>query len=307
VKSVKLIAVHPPPEAAGAFEAVLAAERAQDQARYQAEGRANRILSAVAGDPDSALELALAVMQVEQLGNLATVRGDRADFDRYLRGYVLHACANLKILMREIRREALLGKLGRAASATTRPGQKQVDYARALRAHVPQVDQSVAALLNELLRDGFLDALGRPGGTAKQRLAARHAERLLQLLEIRAKQGKFDFDAALADARLGADTLFARAVGEPAQKVAEANSYRLSYEMGERARAEAFRKELLAYRANPDLYAFDRWLDVWDEVLPGMVKYVLGVDRDQVEIRMNWEQQRKVLPDFPSKDQGGSP
>ena len=307
IHSVKLIAVHPPPEAAEAFEAVLAAERAQDQARYQAEGQVNRILSAVAGDPDSALELALAVMQVEQLGNLATVRADPADFDRYLRGYVLNACANLKILMREVRREALLGKLPRTARPTTHSARRPVDYPAALRAYVPQVDQDVRALLDELLRDGFLEALGGPGGTAKQRLAARHVQRLLQLLEVRAKREKFDFGAALAAANLRADALFARAVGEPAQKVAEANSDRLRYEMGERARAEAFRKELLAYRANPELYAYDRWLDVWDEVLPGMVKYVLGVDRDRIEIRMNWERQRTVLPDFPSKGEEQSP
>jgi len=306
IRSVKLITVHPPPEAADAFEAVLAAERAQDQARYQAEGRANRILSAVAGDPDSALELAQAVMRVEQLGNLVSVQNDPGDFVRYLRGYVLNACASLKILMREIRREALLGKLGRAAPATTRPARKPVDYPAAVRAHLPRVAPDVRSVLDELLRDGFLSGLGGPGGTAKQRLAERHVQHLLQLLEIRAKRKKFDFDGALAAARAHADVLFARAVGEPAQKVAEANSYRLRYEMAERARAEAFRKELLAYRANPKLYAFDRWLDVWDEVLPGMIKYVLGVDRDAVEIWMNWERQRTLLPDFPKEDEGES-
>lgn len=30
-------------------------------------------------------------------------------------------------------------------------------------------------------------------------------------------------------------------------------------------------------------------MDVWDEVLPGMRKYILGVDKDLIEIWLNWE------------------
>ena len=34
----------------------------------------------------------------------------------------------------------------------------------------------------------------------------------------------------------------------------------------------------------------DRWLDVWDKVLPDITKYVIGVDPDKVEIWLNLEQ-----------------
>jgi len=295
IRTVRLIAVHPPPEAAEAFQAVLAAERAQDQARYRAEGETHRILSAMAGDPDSALELALAIVRVEQLGNLAGVRANRGDFDRALRGYLLHACANLTILRKEIHREALLGKLGGTRRPSTRPGQEPADYDRAVRAAVPRVSESVRTRLGDLLKDNFLKRLRGRSGTAKERLAEGYAQHLVELLAIRSAGERFDFPGALDRAREQADRLFARAAGQPAREVAGANAYRLRRIMEEGAKTDAFRKELLAYRANPNLYAYDRWLDVWDDVLPGMIKYVLGVDRERVEIRMNWERQRRAM------------
>jgi len=65
--------------------------------------------------------------------------------------------------------------------------------------------------------------------------------------------------------------------------------------MKERTNAEAFQRELLAYKASPNLYMLDRWLDVWDELLPGMKKYVLGIPRDRVEIWMNWEREKSAF------------
>ena len=39
----------------------------------------------------------------------------------------------------------------------------------------------------------------------------------------------------------------------------------------------------------------DRWLNVWDEVLPNVNKYVLGVDRNKVEIWLNWERETDLM------------
>jgi hypothetical protein len=61
------------------------------------------------------------------------------------------------------------------------------------------------------------------------------------------------------------------------------------------ARAQAFERTVLAYQASPNIYMMDRWLSVWDEVLPGIRKYVIGVDRDKLEIWLNWERETEML------------
>jgi len=305
IRTVKLVAVHPPAQAADAFEAVFAAERGQDQDRYRAEGEANRLLSNVAGDPDSGLELALAITQLEHLENLATRRGRKEDFDRDLRGHILRTGASLRTLLREIRREELRGRLGRTGGPATRPGRQAQDFPASLTRYLPQADEGTGQLLRELLADGSLDGLSGSGGTPKQRLARRYALHLLELLEIRSRADQFDFATRTRAARDRADTLFDRATGEPARKIAEANAYRVKREMAERAKAEAFRRELLAYRASPRMYVFDRWLDVWDEVLPNVTKYVVGVDPNRVEVWMNWERETRGLKG--AFDKVGSP
>src|SRR6056297_828431 len=67
---VGLVSVHPPPQAAEAYEAVLTAERRQDQLRYEAEAWANDALARVAGDPSRALNLALSIRKLEELESL---------------------------------------------------------------------------------------------------------------------------------------------------------------------------------------------------------------------------------------------
>jgi hypothetical protein len=104
-----------------------------------------------------------------------------------------------------------------------------------------------------------------------------------------------DLDQAIMDAQDRADSLFSRTVGRPAQMVAQAEGYRAARETTEMARARAFDSHVLAYEASPGVYMMDRWLDVWDEVLPGTRKYVIGMDRDQLEIWLNWERQTDVL------------
>jgi len=287
---VQLLAVHPPVEAAEAFEAVLAAEREQDRARYEAEGEANKTLAAVAGDPDAALELAMAISRLEQLDSLADLRKSPDEFDKYLRGYIRHGVESLKMLRKEIRREGLLGKLGASSS----PDGGQLEYARLLRERMGSLDEQLKPLIGQIVDWPMLDELGS-GGTAKQRLAARQVRNLLELLDVFKAGAEADLSGLTVQARRQADTLFARAAGEPAQKVAQAGAYRLRKEMAERTRAERFQRELVAWRASPNMYVLDRRLDAWDEVLPGMVKYVIGVDPRKLEIWMNWERESRGL------------
>jgi len=287
---VRLLAVHPPVEAADAFEAVLAAEREQDRARYEAQGEANKTLAAVAGDPDAALELAMAIGHLEQLDSLADLRKSPGEFDKDLRGYIRHAVESLKMLRKEIRREGLLGKLG----ATSESSGGQFRYARLLRERAAALDEELGSLVGQILDWPMLDSLGR-GGTAKEQLAAQQVRNLLELLDVLKAGPKAALAELTGKARRQADTLFARAAGEPAQKVAEAGAYRVRTEMAERTRAERFQRELVAWQASPNMYVLDRRLDAWDDVLPGMIKYVIGVDPRKIEVWLNWEREGKGL------------
>ena len=290
VASVKLTAVHPPASAAEDFEAVLAAERNQDRLRYEAEGEANKTLAAVAGDPDAALELAMAIRRVEQLDSLANLSRRPAQFDQYLRGYIRQAVESIKLLRKEIIREGLLGRIVAPAA----PAAGQAGCAQLLRQRMGAMDKDMRALIEQIADWPMLDELG-PGGAPKQRLAARQAGNLLELLAILKEGTKFDFAPVLSAAHRQADAMFARAAGDPARLVAEAGSYKLRTEMAERTRAERFQRELDAWKASPNMYVLDRRLDVWDEVLPPMIKYVIGVDPNKIEVWMNWERESRGL------------
>ncbi|HPS52604.1 MAG TPA: hypothetical protein PLK08_03530, partial [Phycisphaerae bacterium] len=66
--------------------------------------------------------------------------------------------------------------------------------------------------------------------------------------------------------------------------------YRWQRELGEQTALEAYQRQLLPFRACKRVYKFDRYMDVLDETLPAMQKYVLGIDNDKLQIWMNLEQ-----------------
>ena len=99
----------------------------------------------------------------------------------------------------------------------------------------------------------------------------------------------------MASARKAADREFKKAAGRPAALVAQAKALRWTTELTERARYEAIQRERLAWDANKYVYMMDRWLDVWDEILPPKLKYVLGVERDRVEIWLDSERKEAVM------------
>jgi len=114
---------------------------------------------------------------------------------------------------------------------------------------------------------------------------------------------KYDFSGAISLAQQRVDTLFEAASGEPAATLALAKSYRLSKELEERARYDAMAYEALAYNASPEVYMLDRWLAVWDEVLPNIHKYVLAVPRDKLEVWLNWHREAAGLEEADFKPQ----
>jgi regulator of protease activity HflC (stomatin/prohibitin superfamily) len=97
-----------------------------------------------------------------------------------------------------------------------------------------------------------------------------------------------DLSSQMADATATADRLFDQASGESAAVVSRAKGDRWSREMSGRGEWEGFQAALPAYLANPTMYQWDHWLAVWEDVLPGLYKYVLAVDRKNVEVRMDW-------------------
>jgi regulator of protease activity HflC (stomatin/prohibitin superfamily) len=241
---VGLSAVHPPAGAAPAFQDVLKAERKADKTRYEAEAEANKTLSEVAGDPVSALKLALAIRALEELESLFHLLDKPADYP----------------------------------------------YQKALAEYVRLAENDLDSLEAELARERLL---GQPT-SPKQQLHQDHL-RHLSLLRALERTTAEDISTLIAEARRHADELFAQAVGKPAALVAQAVDYRWTRELAEQSRATAFGRELLAYEASPNLYMLDRWLDVWDQVLPAIPKYVLGVDRQKVEVWLNLERTAGVM------------
>lgn len=249
-----LLGVHPPHEVAPEFEKVLEAERRQDEKRYRAEAKANEMLAKVAGDPTSALELALAIRVVGELELLDDLVGKDEDLRDELDNRIQAVRKDIAAADEGIRRERLLGKAGAS------------------------------------------------GASPYQRMKRRYVDYLVVLEEINADPSG-DRREQLAKARRDATELFDRAAGKPATLVAAAQGDRWRAQLGERARNESFRSDLVAYDHNPKAYMFDRWMDVWDEVLPGISKYVLAVDPNSVEIWLNLENEKVPMGDVTFKSQ----
>lgn len=159
---------------------------------------------------------------------------------------------------------------------------------------IRHADDDIKGLEEETRQERLLGRIQQGSKrTPKQELLAEHLLHLELLQKVR--QDASGLSDHIARARIATDELFARTVGYPARIEAQAQGYRWTQELTEMARSQAFKAELLAYRASPEMYMTDRWLDVWDEVLPGITKYVIGVDRNKLEIWLNWERETAVM------------
>ena len=243
VVGVVLRAVHPPAEAADAFEEVLIAKHQMNIDRYQAQAEANSVLSNAAGSPTQALDLAMAIRKHEGLDDLRRLSSKPAAMRKRLDKLIYEIRDDIGKLDREIETQALLGQIR---------GYKH------------------------RLRDNYRSHL-----------------KLLEEIRAYAEKGKTypNLSTKIKLALKETDELFNTAGGQPASLVAAASAKRWEKEMAERSRLDAFRKELPAYQASANIYMLDRWLDVWDKILPKAPKYVIGVDRDKLEVWMNLERQ----------------
>jgi len=185
------------------------------------------------------------------------------------------------------------------------PGQA----AAALVEYIRRSEDDVATLRREIEQERLM-GLARKGEdrTSKQQLLQEHSRHLALLRRIQANLPALNLSEDIAAARRRAEEQFAEAVGEPAKVVAQAEAARIDKEITEAANARAFQRNLLAYQASPNMYMMDRWLDVWDEVLPGITKYVVATDKDQIEFWLNWESQTEILEGVTfQQEQTGAP
>ena len=98
---------------------------------------------------------------------------------------------------------------------------------------------------------------------------------------------------------LRVERLFDGIQGQAAVTVARARADRWTKEFRERARAETFPVQLLGLAASPRLYRLDKYLDVLTEGIKDRRKYVLGLERDRVELWLNLEQPAESVGDLP--------
>ena len=243
VTDVTFMAVHPPPEAAEAFEAILEARHQKTRMRYEAEAYANQTLARMAGSPAEALDLAMKIRVYEELKALAGRKDERTNRLTQVEALIFRVTDDIEKLTGEIDSEARLGK----------KDVFRIAFREKHREHLALLKQT-------------RDAVAGTGPAVD--LAVRR-------------------DTALKEANEALDGL----QGQAAAMIVAAGARRWQLEISERSRLASFWKELPAYEASPNLYMLDRWLDMLDRVLPNMVKYVIAVDPDRVEVRLNLEQQ----------------
>jgi regulator of protease activity HflC (stomatin/prohibitin superfamily) len=156
--------------------------------------------------------------------------------------------------------------------------------------------ERIAALEEEVNHQRLAGRAGDDGQGGAVLAEHRQQRELLEALRASAQAGRpLEIDKPLANARQRVDELFATVSGKPVTEIASASTWRWQYEMEQRALVQSARREMLPYQASPRVYMLDRWLDMWDEVLPGMTKYVIGVDRDRLQFWMNLETEQGVM------------
>ncbi len=250
---VEILGSHPPKEAAGAFQDVIAAEREQDRLRYEAEADANQMLAFVAGEAEQALTLSQAITFSRTLIGLEKHRRSGDHLDKTVKEAIRKATENANGLEDQIKLERKLGRIT--------PGKK----------------------------------------TVAQKLLERQEAFLKILAHIRSRPANLEvfLGERIVMAEKEVADLFREVEGQAAVIIAKAQSYRWEKEFAERARAETFDAQLRCLKAAPRLYRFDKHLDAIAEGIKDQRKYILGVDREKVEIWLNMEKEQQDMSDIP--------
>ena len=167
-------------------------------------------------------------------------------------------------------------------------------FARAIDGFLRRTTGQISALELEIRREKLL---GKKEADMPNLTMLRDGyQQFLTRLKLAKKQGpKFDYAQAVAKASKRVDALFARLEGTPAKLIADAQAYRWKRQLREQTALETYQRMLLPFGQAPRVYMFDRYMDVLDETLPGMKKYVIGIDRKLLDLRMDMKQHRSVI------------
>ncbi len=160
-------------------------------------------------------------------------------------------------------------------------------FEQRLKEFVARTDDDIDSLTKEIDIERLrgLHIVGRR--TFRQELLAKHTQRRELFQRVGQADGEFDFAPLIADRDRLADTLFERAVGQPAASDAQAKARRWSQELSERARAETFERQTEGYEASPNIFKLSRLLEMWEEYLPEINKYVLTFPKNRIEVRID--------------------
>jgi regulator of protease activity HflC (stomatin/prohibitin superfamily) len=161
------------------------------------------------------------------------------------------------------------------------------EFERALEGYIGKARKEIETLSREIDAEKLLAHLARV--RAKERLRVLLADEHLAetLLAIREDPDGYDFSEAISEAQAKVEALFRTASGEASARVARARGDRWQAEMTRRGEGNAFQRELLAYEASPRVFRLYRYLQMLEDVLPGIPKLILAVPRERVEIRVD--------------------
>lgn len=330
---VGIISAHPPTEVVPAFEDVLAAEREQDIERYRAEGEAASILAGTAGDLKTAYLLQLAVERRDILRDLMKAGPGSAAFSRILAGFRARVDSSIADLRQRLRRDmqlagherrrgeidALCASLREAARGqdaervqdiTARLGRElRTETILGYRGYARQRIEALAAALKGnthaaalgRIRDSLRSAalpVSIDEGDYTVSLLARYVELRDELAAAAVSPKTVAFAEKIAAAGAEIEKRLDLAQGEAARLLAEARAANWTLRLRGEADIVTARRAVLPYRACPAVYRFDRYADVLDEHLPDIQKYVLGVDPEDIEIRLNLQKEGEILSGF---------
>jgi regulator of protease activity HflC (stomatin/prohibitin superfamily) len=97
------------------------------------------------------------------------------------------------------------------------------------------------------------------------------------------------------EARQKVERLLAQGGGAAAQSIEAGETDRWIALMNARSRASELLGQLPAYRASPELYKQLRMMEVFSNGLPGLNKYVIGIDPSQVNVQMDLKEINPLL------------